>query len=243
MTLQARHIAFGAVFCASACVSQQVRLGEPAMAPSVTGDAATGGQQIDGGVVTPEAADVLEKHVTAIGGREAQDAVKVVETEREIQMFGATQKRYDLRETQGLRFYSKTEGSQGVLEAGFDGTRGWERSPFFRGYYSDTDPRSKMIARKRFELYQYQESRRPFARLPNETVDGSELIVLRSSSPEFDPNGRVVPVKYYFDPRTFYLRRMAIGTEVIQTQTFDDFRLVDCTWFHSQRKSEVRRLR
>ena len=224
---------------AASCASQSVRPNEPATPPAAgtestavapANSAATAAARAPKAEISPEAAEVLEKHIAAIGGRAAHEAIKTVESEREIEIFGSTQKRYEIRESGTRRFYAKVEGSNGLVESGFDGKRGWERSPFFRGYFSDSDPRAKGLRRKRHELYQYRESERPFARLPNETVNGKELIVVGSRSTDFDPNGREAPIKYYFDPQTFYLVQIIAGEEVTQTQSFADFRQVDATW-------------
>lgn len=178
---------------------------------------------------SPEVTDFLEKHIAAIGGRDAQNAVKTIDTEREAELFKVVRKTHEVRDKATHRFYSKTVDSNGTIEIGFDGKRAWQRSPFFKGYLSENDPNAKNLSRKRPELYEYTETGQIFVRLPNEPVGGKQLIVLQTRSSDFDALGRETAVKYYFDPDSFLLRRILIGAEITQTIDFDDYRDVEGT--------------
>ena len=175
---------------------------------------------------SPEVVDLLEKHIAAIGGREALSAIQTVDTQREAEVHKAIQHSHEIRDRTNGRFYSKTDGPRGTVEIGFDGKRVWQKASFFRGYLPETDPGVKNLARRHSELFEYQEAGQKFAKLPNETVGGKQLLVLYTRSTEFDPQGRETSVKYYFDPDSFLLRRMVIGSEIAQTIDFDDYREV-----------------
>src|SRR5262249_28015835 len=155
----------------------------------------------------------LERHIAAIGGREARRALKSLEAEREIEIFGMPRSLYEYRDLTSDRFYTKSESSNGVVETGFDGKRAWQKTPFFRGYLSDTDPQAKNMRRKRHGLDEYRERGEAFTRRPNQTIDGAECIVLEGATADFDPLARKAPVKYYLDAKTFLLRQMVAGAE------------------------------
>lgn len=178
---------------------------------------------------SPEVIDILEKHVAAIGGRDVQAAIKTVVIEREAEIFQVVRRMYEVRDRPTRRLYSKSEDPNGTFESGFDGKRAWQRSPFFKGYLAESDPSAINLRRRPPELYAYKESGLKFVRLPDETVDGKQMIVLQTKSREIDPLGREIPVKYYFHPDSFLLRRMVTGAEVTNTSDFDDYREVDGT--------------
>lgn len=178
---------------------------------------------------TPEIIDVLEKHIAAIGGRDAQAAIRTLDTQREAEVAKVVQRIHEIRDKSTGRFYSRTEGPNGTVEIGFDGKRAWQRSPFFNGYIPESDPGAKNLSRRHPDLYEYNETGQKFAKVPNETVDGKSMLVLYTRSTEFDPQGRESDVKYYFDPESFLLRRMVIGSQQKQTIDFDDYREVNGT--------------
>ena len=175
---------------------------------------------------SPEVVELLEKHIAAIGGREALSAIQTVDTQREAEVHKALQRSHEIRDKTSGRFYSKTDGPKGPVEMGFDGKRVWQKSPFFRGYLPETDPGAKNLSRRHPELFEYKETGQKFAMLPSETVDGKQLLVLYTRSAEFDIQGHETPVKYYFDPDSFLLRRLVIGSQMTQTIDFDDYREV-----------------
>lgn len=169
--------------------------------------------------------EILEKHIAAIGGRDAQKAIKTAETQSETEVLGTVNKSYSIRDLVTKRFYTLTESANGKSETGFDGARVWRKSAYFKGYLSETDPQAKSIKSRNPELYEYRESGKKFSRLPDETIEGKEYLVLKGT--DTDPLGKEVDVKYYFDPATFLLKQRVIGASITQTTVFDDYRKVD----------------
>ena len=173
----------------------------------------------------PAAIDILEKHVAAIGGRDALKAIKTVETQIEREVLGNTSRVYRIEERATNKFYTLTEGANGKIELGFDGQRAWRKAPFFRGYLPESDPQTRAAVARRPALYEYKESGQVFKVLPKESISGKEYLVLSSEAP--DQVNRSITVKYYFDPNTYLLGQTVRGTDVIQTTVFDDHRTVD----------------
>jgi carboxyl-terminal processing protease len=171
------------------------------------------------------AAEILEKYIASVGGRDAIRSIKTEERETEQRAFGMVSHGYSIRERETRRFYQRTEGPQGIVEAGFDGTHVWRKASFFRGYLPDTDPIVKRTREREPELYQYKESGKKYYRVPNEKVDGVEYLVVTSTAK--DPQGVEVPIRYYFDPATYLLRQVVLGLDVTVTTRFDDYRTVD----------------
>jgi carboxyl-terminal processing protease len=171
------------------------------------------------------AAEILEAYIAALGGRELFDADKTVERQTEVQVFGFVNRNYRVVDLATGRFYQRSDGPQGGVETGFDGKRVWRKAAFFRGYLPETDPASRRALHREPELYQYKTSGRRYYRLPNEKVDGEELLVVESTTA--DPSGNQVPVKYYFDPATKLLRRSVTGRDITLTNTFRDYRKVE----------------
>ncbi len=203
---------------------------------TVTATAAAFGQQASGGGGAPTVQvgknvndavviEILEKHIAAIGGRDAQKAIKTVETQSETEALGTTNKRYRIQDRATKRFYTLMETANGKIEEGFDGARLWRKTPYFKGYVSDIDPQAKAFRRNLPALYEYRESGKKFSRLPNETIDGKEYSVLKST--DTGPLGKEVDFKYYFDPATFLLKQIVMGAGITQTTVFDDYRKVD----------------
>ncbi|MDQ3820052.1 MAG: S41 family peptidase [Acidobacteriota bacterium] len=191
-----------------------------AQQPAKTAEAASNAKADEAG-----AAEILEKYVAAIGGRDNFKAVKTIETEAESTVFGMVNKTYHIEDKPTGRFYTRVEGPNGTIEMGFNGQRAWQRAPFFKGYLRDDDPKVKMMLRREPPLYEYKESGKRFVRLPNEQVEGKEYMVVASS--RMDQSGREIPVKYYFDPTTYLLRRIVSGADVTQTVTLDDYQKME----------------
>lgn len=171
------------------------------------------------------AAEILEKHIAAIGGREVFKAIKTSELQNEMEVFGSINKTYRIEDRVTRRQYQLSETPNGRIEFGFDGTRAWRKAPFFQGYLPDTDPQAKAALKKRPALYEYRESRQKFEKLPNETIAGKEYLVLKTV--DTDELAREITVKHYFDPATFLLKQTILGNDVTQTTTFDDYRKID----------------
>lgn len=174
------------------------------------------------------AAEILGRYVAAIGGLELFKSNKNVEEQVEQEVFGSTNKVYSIRETTGLRrFYTRAEGPNGTIETGFDGRRAWRKTPFFRGYLSESDQQTKVALRSgsQHPLWDYKNSGKKYSRRPNETIDGKEyLVVATIETTQLD---EPVPAKYYFDPVTYLLNRTVIGDQINSTITVDDYRKVE----------------
>jgi hypothetical protein len=181
--------------------------------------------------------EILEKHISAIGGREAQLSINTSESEYEFLLIDDANDSkvqgtiYEIRDRASGRFYSRTTDPHGTVELGYDGKRAWDKTPQHRGYLLSSDPQFRELVQKRPELHEYKETGMKFARAPNEAVGGNECIVLRGRSRGLDRNGRErsFAVKYYFDPQTYLLHRIVAESEVRQTIDFDDFREVEGT--------------
>ena len=171
------------------------------------------------------AAEILEKHIAALGGRELIHSVKTVERETEIQFFGMVNHNYQVTERATRRFYQRAEGPQGLIEQGFDGKRVWRKAAFFRGYLPANDPATRRALERQPELYEYKESGKKYFRLPNEKVGEVECPVVKSTTK--DQAGREVPIQYYFDPASYLLRQTVVGVEVTSTTLFEDYRKVE----------------
>lgn len=174
------------------------------------------------------AAEILDKYVAAIGGRDVLKSNKNVEEQVEQEVFGSTNKVYSIRETTGLRrFYARAEGPNGTIETGFDGKRVWQKTPFFRGYLSESDRQARAALRSgsQHPLWDYKNSGKKYVRRANETIDGKEYLVVATT--ETNPFDEQVPVKYYFDPATYLLRRSVIGDQIKNTVTVEDYRKVE----------------
>jgi carboxyl-terminal processing protease len=174
--------------------------------------------------VDPAAAAVLDRYIQAIGGRAELERIKTIETISESTIFGTSQKVYRIEDRPSGRFYTRTEGPSGIVEVGFDGTRVWRRAAFFRGYLSEDDPQFKALTGRRFERWQYRESGRDFAKLPNETIDGKELVVVGSTT--LGARGAETPIKLYIDPATYLLVRAVTGSDITSVETLGDYRKV-----------------
>src|SRR6266436_2788401 len=176
--------------------------------------------------IDPAAVKVLEKHITAIGGRDVNKAVKTSELLTEAEVFGMVNKAMRLEDRVTGRFYQRTESPNGSVEMGFDGKRVWQRTPSFRGYLSETDPAARRATSKEASLIEYKESGKRFARLPNEKIEGKDYSVIESTTTDV-VSGQQVPIKYYFDPTTFLLKQTVRGSAVTQKTIYDDYQKVD----------------
>src|SRR5262249_54313224 len=127
------------------------------------------------------AVDVLEKYITAIGGRPDATRTRFVETEQEVELFGNVRTIYRLQEEPKGRFYERTEAADGVTEQGFDGKRVWTKTAYQRGYLAANDPAARRLLSRAHTLLDYKESGQKFARLPNEKVGDKDCFVLKST--------------------------------------------------------------
>jgi RNA polymerase sigma factor (sigma-70 family) len=171
------------------------------------------------------AAAILEKHIAAIGGRDAWKAVSSVEVQTEGELFGHPVKTVRIEDRQTRRFYNRTEGPSGTTEMGFDGQRVWQKSPFAGGYLPKDDPAAQRLLHRPPLLHEYRESGRRFVRLPDEKLVDKEHLVVESTVK--DATGAEFPVRYFFDPDTYLLKRTTHGRAGAQTTDFGDYQEVD----------------
>lgn len=77
------------------------------------GQQASGGKaptvQVGKNVNDAAVIEILEKHIAAIGGRDAQKAIKTAETQSETEVLGTVNKAYSIRDLVTKRFYTLTE--------------------------------------------------------------------------------------------------------------------------------------
>jgi hypothetical protein len=186
---------------------------------------------------SPEVIEILEKHIDAIGGREAQLSIKTSESEYQFQLVDSGNDSkvqgtiYEIRDRTSGRFYSRTTDPHGTVELGYNGIRAWDKTPLHQGYLLSSDPQFRELIQKRPEIHEYKETGQKFTRARNEMVGGNECIVLKGRSRGLDRDGRerAFSVRYYFDPQTYLLHRIVAESQIRQTIDFDDFREVDGT--------------
>ena len=175
------------------------------------------------------AIEIAEKHRAAIGSP-AAEKITTIEEQREVQVLGQTNQVTRLTDRPSRRFYSKQVSANGTTEMGFDGKRVWQKTPFFRGYLSPSDPAAKRILQGGNEspLLSYKTTGRKIFRLPNETIEGKEYLIVTTTT--LDLGDREIPVKFHIDPVTYFVNRVERGAAVKQITVFGDYRKVDGVW-------------
>ncbi len=179
-----------------------------------------------------EAVKILEKHISAISDPGMFEKIKSVETTTEMSVLGKTVTTYKLYDIEGNRSYMRqNSGSSGIMEAGFDGEKAWQKASFFRGFLEGSNPMEKSLKTKSSaipgtSLYNYNTEGKRFIRLPDENVDGENFIVLETLG-TVDAAGQNSKMKYYFDPQTFLIKRTVIGNALKIIGTSADYRKVN----------------
>ncbi len=157
--------------------------------------------------------EIFEKYQTAIGGKDNLAKIKTTETTSEIEVMGMKRKEIRIEDKAGKKWYLVSEGGiEGKQETGFDGTRSWAKTNSFRGY-RDNSPTISGEATK-------------YIKLPNETIDGKEYIVVEEVRTNSNIKNRI-----YYDPNTFLaaLRKVEIemsGNIIKQSNSYADYRKV-----------------
>lgn len=171
------------------------------------------------------ATDVLERYVEAIGGRARFESLQSIEStaSREGGNISATIRRVEDLRTK--RVVTRIDSERGTIETGFDGQRVWQRRPDFSGVLPDTHRVAGNVIHRDPPLWEYRKSARTFVRAADETVDGERYAVVTSTAR--DVQGIDAPVKYYFDPSTWLLRRQVTTGDPSTVQKFSDYRDVD----------------
>jgi len=197
--------------------------GEPQAAPAQAAKSSDAQADEAGGI------ELAEKNRAAMGVTD-QNRVKTEERHTEVEAMGQLNKTTRITERSTRRFYSLTEGPNGNRETGFDGKRVWEKTPIFRGYLADDNPRARRIIKGEdgSPLLNYKTTGQKLYRLPNETIDGKEYLIVRTTTK--DPADREIPIKFYLDPATYFVRRTVTGAAITQTAVFEDYRQVDGVW-------------
>ena len=163
-----------------------------------------------------EAAEIIEKYKAAIGGKENLAKIKTIETVSSIDMFGIKSKMTRIVDQTTGKFYVIREGGglEGTVETGFDGKRTWTKSDTYRGYGG-----SMVVSRSNVN--------QNALRLPNETIDEVEYLVVRTSG---DPPQNSV-VKTYYNAETFLIEKTdreieLRGRKIRNSTIFSDYRKV-----------------
>jgi hypothetical protein len=160
--------------------------------------------------------ELAEKCRAAMGVTD-QNRFKTEERQIEQEAMGQLIKITRITERSSGRFYSLTEGPNGNREMGFDGKRVWQKTPSFHGYLADDDPMAMRIIKGENEspLLNYKKTGQKLYRLPNETIDGKEYLIVRTTTR--DRADREIPMKFYLDPVTYFVRRTVTGVAITQT--------------------------
>jgi len=198
--------------------------GEPQAAPAQAAKSSDAQGDEAGGI------ELAEKNRVAMRPSGDEGRVKTEERHIEVEAMGQLNKTTRISERSTRRFYSLTEGPNGNRETGFDGKRVWEKTPIFRGYLADDNPRAMRIIKGEdgSPLLNYKTTGQKLYRLPNETIDGKEYLIVRTTTK--DPADREIPIKFYLDPATYFVRRTVTGAAITQTAVFEDYRQVDGVW-------------
>lgn len=198
--------------------------GEPQAAPAQAAKSSDTQGDEAGGI------ELAEKTRAAMGVTGDRNRAKTQERRTEVEAMGQLNKTTRITERSTRRFYSLTEGPNGNRETGFDGKRVWEKTPIFHGYLGDDNPRARRIIKGENEwpLLNYKTTGQKLYRLPNETIDGKEYLIVRTTTK--DPADREIPIKFYLDSATYFVRRTVTGAAITQTSVFEDYRQVDGEW-------------
>lgn len=176
--------------------------------------------------IDADAATIIDKHIEAIGGQALRKSTAFVDTVTETERSGSIEKGRrvdDLRDPMRRRFYSMQDGASGKIETGFDGTRAWRRAPFFRGYLEDSDATTRAAKQPRQDLAEYRTNGMTLSKMADEIIEGKNYLVIAST---LNTQGRATPMKYFFDPTTYFLMRTEQGEAVKVVTLFGDYRSV-----------------
>lgn len=145
-----------------------------------------------------QAQEIRDKYTQAIGGKENLEKIKTIETEYKIWSENAakTVKRIEDRNTKPIKYYEVTESEiTGKFESGFDGKKRWIKSTDASGY-ADDDKKASSLEQS-------------FIRLPNETIENKEFLVL-----QLLVTGKIpIVTKLYYDPNTYLLMQREVTIE------------------------------
>ncbi|HEY6253008.1 MAG TPA: S41 family peptidase [Candidatus Angelobacter sp.] len=203
--------------------SSLVRAQQPAQSPASPATLAVSPKNASP-TTDPDAIEVLNNYLVAIGGAQAWDSVKAEAVESEIQVMGTTLHTTTVQEVATHRSYTKIETARGIIELGFDGQRVWQKSPSLHGYMADTDPQAQSLKNPPLELRHFRTGKEAYTRLPDETIDGTKYQVLKTTRQVL---GQELTVKCYFDPVTHLAARTVVGNVGLAVSTFSDYRSIE----------------
>src|SRR4029079_12065725 len=167
------------------------------------------------------AAEVIDKHIAAIGGREALGKLKSRKSTGTITLstpngaLSGAFESYD-KPPNKTRAYMKLDGSAVgdgaiVLEQRFDGTNGW----VLNSLQGDSDMTGNVLDNMRNNAFPtpmltYKQSGTEAALQPRETLNGKQAIVLQLTPTAGSP------VRVYLDPDTYLVMRTVLTVNVPQ---------------------------
>lgn len=174
----------------------------------------------------PTADEVLAKYTAALGGAAAIEKLKSRSMKGTLDSNGATLG-YELYQTAPDKVYVVLNTpKQGVIERGFDGQVGWEKSQ--RGL-RDLQGRELLQVKRNTDLFRDIKLQGQFTRISyggKEKIDGKDVVVLRGIG--IDGKGE----RLYFDAQTGLLVRRITSTPTMvglipEEMDYDDYRDVD----------------
>jgi hypothetical protein len=177
---------------------------------------------------TPPTADqILAKYTEALGGSATIEKLKTRSMKGTFVTSGGITLGYELQQTAPDKVYMiLNTPRQGMIERGFDGQIGWEKSG--RGIRELHDE-ELFVLRRYPDLFKDIKLQGQFARLSfggKETIDGKEVFVLRGMG--IDGKGE----RLYFDTQSGLLLRRVTSTPTVvglipEQVDYDDYREVD----------------
>ncbi|MEM1268641.1 MAG: hypothetical protein AAGI08_01210 [Bacteroidota bacterium] len=199
----------------------------------------------EGAQIDPEALPILEAHVEAMGGQEAIDGITAVRKVSllTIETFGLEVLATRTEDKETGRFLNVTEQGGSSSTTGFDGERVWMKNPRHDGYLEAGDPMRERLLNRSQELSAFRDGGFDVARLPDSTLSGQPVFVLRTTRVD-DPED--VQVHFIAQDTHLPVQRYTPSTEA--TLTYEAFTTVDgvtypeMTKFKSARQSSTTQL-
>ena len=192
-----------------------------------------------GAAVAQTADEVVERHLAAIGGREALSRLTSRKSTGTVAISTAAAELAGVVEVYAkppnkarivIRLDLTPVGGTGemIVQQIFDGTTGYA----LNSLQGDSEMTGRQLANMRNNLFpspllSYKDGGLRLELLPREPVNGRDAIVLKSSPAAGSPS------RLYFDAETYMLVRVVTtidapqGGELEQTNDFSDFRVVD----------------
>ncbi len=174
--------------------------------------------------------EILDRHVDALGGKEALEATALTEAAIVIEGVSPQELRLVHDEATGRLRAEVSVASLGLeILKGFDGRLAWEKGPVYDGWYAADHPETLRAARELKPLWQ-------LAGNPEETNqakllgtapdrDGRRCYVIeRIMTNEADQE---IPVRNLIDSETFLLQESRSGDDDVEVQIYSDYRSIE----------------